>query len=697
MNMTALATDRGSNAFSSGLPVIYQAEAAECGLACLAMVGRYFGHDIDLRSLRCRFPQSLQGTTLKTLMDIARQINLMPRALRFELDVIKELETPCLLHWNMNHFVVLRGMKGTQAVIHDPARGKVLCSYDELFTSVSGIAMELSPAIDFKRLQDRHKLRLSDLWTGVHGLGRSLGAVITLSLMLQIVLLASPLYLQFVVDEAIPRRDIDLLRALALGFAVLLVFEVISRSLRAMLVLNLSSRLNLQLATNLVNHLLRLPLNYFHSRHLGDIVSRYSSLGAIRQLLSEGLVAIVVDGVLSTIALVAMFIYSPPLTLLILLVTLLYLGTRIALFPAIRRRTEATIQADAVAQSSLMESVRAIAPVKLHQCETERVQQWQHRLTKTIAADIGAQKLGILHTGINTALFGAGQLLLVYLAAGFVMANLMTIGMLYAFIAYSQRFVQGVGSLIEQWMSLRMLNVHLDRLADIALTAAEPRPTPLISTSAEQQALDHCLKIESLSFTYNGTSEPVFEDINLLIEPGEAVAITGASGCGKTTLLQCLAGLIHPTSGRVLWNNRDIFSHDNYRAQIACVMQDDQLLSGSIADNICFFDNVPDMDRIVQSAISACVHEDITRLPMQYNTLVGDMGTSLSGGQKQRICIARALYRLPKILIMDEATSHLDARCEKRLSNNISRLPMTRIVVAHRESTIETVDRRIKL
>ncbi|QFU74883.1 peptidase domain-containing ABC transporter [Halioglobus maricola] len=678
------------------LPIIHQAEAAECGLACLAMVAQYHGHDVDLRALRCKFPQSLQGATLKVLMDIASELQLSPRALRFELDVIAELETPCLLHWNMNHFVILKATRGNTATIHDPARGKRVCSLDELEQAVSGVALELTPISDFKPMQERSKLTLNDLWSSIQGLGQSIGIIVGLSLMLQLVLLATPLYLQFVVDEAIPRRDADLLTILAMGFGLLLLFEIATRSLRQLLILTLASRLNLQLATNLINHLLRLPLGYFQSRHLGDIVSRYGSLAAIRQLLSEGLVAIFVDGLFSIVALAAMFVYSPKLTLLTLLISAAYIAARLALFPVTRRRTEETIREDALTQSSLMESIRAMAPIKLHQREGERIGHWQHRLIRTIGAEIGVRKLEIIQSAINTGLFGAGQLLLIYMAAGSVMASLMSVGMLYAFLSYSQRFVQGAENLVEQWIALKMLDMHLERLADIALTPAENRRLQSPPLDIQNNGANH-LQIESLSYCHAGMSSALFENVCLDIAPGESVAITGPSGCGKTTFLHCLTGMIVPTHGRIRWGEHDVQHSSSYRASIASVMQDDQLLSGSIADNISFFDTTPDMERVVDAAAAACVHHDIASMPMQYNTLVGEMGASLSGGQKQRICIARALYRQPQILFMDEATSHLDSACEQQLSENISKLPITRILVAHRESTIRSADRQFEL
>jgi ATP-binding cassette, subfamily B, bacterial CvaB/MchF/RaxB len=681
------------------LPVIQQAEAAECGLACLAMIARYHGHEIDIGTLRSQHPQSLHGATLRTLMDIANDLQLAPRALRFELSSIHALQTPCLLHWNMSHFVVLKGIRGKRAVIHDPARGKLSCTLEELGNAASGVALELMPVQDFTAMHSRSRLRFSDLWSNIHGLPLSLAIIIGLSLLLQFIALASPLYLQFVVDEVITRHAGDLLRALATGFALLLLLEVATQTLRQLVVLSFSSILNLQLATNLLNHLLQLPLEYFQLRHLGDIVSRCGSIGAIRQLFTEGVASLFVDGLLSLVTLLAMFAYNAKLTLFAMGACALYLVSRTLLYPASRRKMADSISADARTQSSLMESIRGITTIKLHQKENQRLEQWQSRLIATMTAEIGVRKLGIAQDAINTTVFGLTHLVLIYIAAHSVMAGAMSIGMLYAFMSYTQRFIKGTESLIDQFIEFRMLGVHLERLADIVLAPVERGSCSKLGAGKVPHASDSSgrLEIEAVSFTYSGCQQPVFSNVSFTVASGEIIALTGTSGCGKSTLLHCLAGLLKPTHGHVRWNGRSIFAAQDYRSSIACVMQDDQLLSGSIADNICFFDPEPDREKIALCASAACIHEDILRLPMQYNTLIGDMGSSLSGGQKQRICIARALYRQPSILLMDEATSHLDPDCERQVSNNISQLPITRIIVAHRRETIATATRIIDL
>lgn len=678
------------------LPMVLQDEAAECGIACLAMAANYHGHDTDIRSLRLRFPQSAHGATLKSIMEIAVQLELTPRALRFDLNAMESLQTPCILHWNMSHFVVLKRFSNGKAIIHDPARGRIECGERELDEAASGVALELLPTADFRPLQDRHHLRITDLWSNISGLGQSLALIITLSLLLQASSLASPLYLQFVVDEVISRGDTKLLVVLAAGFTLLLLFEVGTRVLRQLVILSFSSRMNLQLATNLFNHLIRLPMDYFQTRHLGDIVSRHSSIGSVRDLFTGGVVSAIVDGLLSLMTVTAMLIYSVPLTLIVLSITLAYLAVRAALYPSIRRRNTESIVADARTQSSMMESIRGIATIKLHEKESERLNQWQNQLIKTMRSQIGAEKFRITEESLNHALFGLAHIAVIYIAAHSVIDGLMSVGMLFAYMSFTQRFIGSVEGLIDQFIAFKMLGIHLERLADIVLTprevTIEKSSLPLVNCPTAST-----LKVENLSFKYKGNTQNSFENINFSVEPGECVAITGASGSGKTTLLHCMMGLLTPASGDISWDGKSIFRLASYRTLIATVMQNDQLLSGSILDNICFFDTAPNMERLAACAEAACIHTDILQLPMQYNTLIGDMGSCLSGGQKQRICIARALYRQPLILFMDEATSHLDSACEAQLSRNIKQLPMTRILVAHRRETIVCADRVIEL
>jgi ATP-binding cassette subfamily B protein RaxB len=678
------------------LPVIHQTEAAECGLACLAMIASFHGYETDLAHLRQRIQVSSHGTNLKSLIDMAARLHLAGRALKLDSDSVGGLQLPCILHWDLNHFVVLKSVKSRKAVIHDPASGEKTLTKEEFDKHFTGIALELTPTSKFEVGDTRKRLGLQHFWSRISGLKRSLLQILLLSLLLQMFAIISPYYMQTVVDDVILRNDNNLLVVLALGFGLLLLIETGTHVLRQWVMLYLSSRLNIQMAANLFRHLIRLPLSYFSTRHMGDVVSRFGSLQNVRELLTTSLVSAVVDGVMAIITLTVMFFYSVKLTLLVLIVVVLYAVLRFALYRPLRLLTEEQIIAQSRHDSHFMESVRAIQTIKLFQRESERQAQWQNRLADTINHGIRITRWNIGYDAINRLLFGVENLLVIYFAATAVMGNIFSVGMLYAFTSYKNRFVGAMDTLIAKWIELKMLGLHLDRLSDMVFTETEEQEE-LLPSQSSAQPLRGKIEVRNLSFQYGETEGPAFRNLSFTIEPGETVAITGPSGCGKTTLLKCLMGLLQPTDGEILIDGRPLKQVLDYRRQIAGVMQDDQLLAGSIADNIACFDSQIDFERIALCAQLACIHEEIMRMPMQYNTLVGDMGSSLSGGQKQRIVLARALYRAPRILFMDEATSHLDVANESLVNNHIKALAITRVLVAHRPETVESAGRRIEL
>lgn len=681
---------------SRRLPMIHQTEAAECGLACLAMIASFYGYETDLAHLRQRIQVSNHGTNLKSLIDMAARLHLAGRALKLDSDSVGGLQLPCILHWDMNHFVVLKAIKRRKAIIHDPASGERTLTKEEFDKHFTGIALELTTTSKFEVADTRKRLGLQHFWSRISGLKRSLIQILALSLLLQFFAVISPYYMQTVVDDVILRNDSNLLLVLAIGFGLLLLIETGTHVLRQWVMLYLSSRLNIQMAANLFRHLIRLPMSYFSSRHMGDVVSRFGSLQNVRELLTTSLVAAVVDGIMAIITLSVMFFYSVKLTLLVLVVVMLYATLRFALYRPLRLLTEEQIIAQARHDTHFMESVRAIQTVKLFQRENDRQSQWQNRLADTINQGIRITRWNIGYDTINRLLFGFENLLVIYFAATAVMGNLFSVGMLYAFLSYKARFVGSMDTLIATWIELKMLGLHLDRLSDIVFTETEEQ-NELPPTQSSALPLAGKIEVRNLSFQYGETEGPSVKNLNFIIEPGETVAITGPSGCGKTTLLKCLMGLLQPTEGEILIDDRPLKQVHDYRCQIAGVMQDDQLLAGSIADNIACFDPQIDFERIAVCAQLACIHDEIMKMPMQYNTLVGDMGNSLSGGQKQRIVLARALYRAPRILFMDEATSHLDVANESLVNSHIKQLAITRVLVAHRPETVESAGRRIEL
>ncbi|EGN74773.1 ABC-type bacteriocin/lantibiotic exporter [Idiomarina sp. A28L] len=674
--------------------MIYQSEAAECGLACMAIVANHYGHKIDLTTLRNRYSVSFKGANLQQLMLLANQLELVGRALKLDLRDLKKLKTPCILHWEMNHFVVLKKIHRNSITILDPAVGERRVHMRDVDKAFTGIALELSPTQEFKKIDERVQLGFTAFWTKVEGLMPSLGKLFLLSLLLQLFLLASPYYTQLVVDEVLISHDKPLLLVLALGFGLLVLFQVVTQTLRGWVVLHLGSVMSVQMATNLMRHLLHLPLSYFDKRHMGDVVSRFGSLNAVRELLTNSLVEGIIDGLMAVTVLVMMFLYSPKLAVVVLLTVLLYAAIRFILYRPLHQLTEASIMAGAKEQSNFMESVRGMQSIKLFGQQTERLSQWQNRYADAINQQYRLGKWQISYQTINQLLFGLENVLVVYLAALAVMSGDITVGMLFAFMAYKTQFTNRMAALIEKLIEIKMTRLHLDRLADIALTDKEDE-----GLSAPDREISGQLSLNNISFRYADTEPMLFNELSIDIPKGAKIAIIGPSGMGKTTLMKIMLGLLLPEQGKVLVDGIDVkhVGLRNYRRQVAAVMQDDQLMSGTLAENISFFDPDFNMERVLSVANLAGIHQDISAMPMGYNSLVGDMGSALSGGQKQRLLLARALYRKPKILLMDEATSHLDVSLEQYVNQAIQKLSMTQIVIAHRPETIMNAERIYEL
>ena len=683
----------------SQLPMVLQTEAAECGLACLTMIAGFHGLKTDLTLMRQKYPFSAHGASLKHVMDIASNMHLSSRALKLDIADLPNLSTPCILHWEMKHFVVLKQCERDGIVIHDPALGERSVSLEEAGDCFTGVALELTPTTSFQPKEEKRPLTLDHFWSSIIGLKRQLCIVFLLSTLLQLFVVVSPYYMQLVIDDVVLRSDFDLLTVLALGFGLVLVLETLTAWLRQTTLLHLASKLSIQMSANVFHHLIRLPMEYFGKRHMGDIVSRFSSITTIREMLTTGIVTAIVDGLLALITLLVMFVYSVKLALVITLVVLLYAAIRLAFYRPIHRLNEAAIMANAKEQSHFMESMRAAQTIKLFNQETDRQAQWLNKLANSMNKNIQLGRWTIRFDSINHFLFGIENIVIVFLAATAVIDNMFTIGMLYAFMSYKSRFISAMDSLIIKWIEFKMLGLHFDRLADIVFTKQDPlTATPVASHLVEpddpqaEGGIGHTLELDSLSFQFNPMEQPLFSNLNLNIESGSCVAIVGPSGCGKTTLLKCMMGLLSPTNGQIKINRHPLRETSNYRNSIAAVMQDDHLFSGSIAENIACFSPHIEMQRITWAAKVANVHQDIMSMGMQYNTLVGDMGTNLSGGQKQRILLARALYKQPKILFLDEATSHLDIGNESIITQQLVELPITRVIVAHRLETIAKAD-----
>ena len=681
------------------LPVIVQTEAAECGLACLAMIAGYHGRRIDLATLRRRNLVSLKGATLKSLMEIARGLGLATRAVRLELEDLRGLKRPCMLHWRMDHFVVLKRVGPRGIVIHDPASGERRIGMREASAAFTGVALELWPEPSFERRDERRRVRLRELVGRVSGLVPAVVQALLLAAVLEVFAVVSPLFLQWTIDHVLVSGDRDLLHTLAIGFGLLVALQQSIAVLRAWMLMHFGTMLNVQWHANAFTHLLGLPLAYFEKRHLGDIVSRFRSIDAIQSTLTAAFVSAMLDGVMASVLVVVLLVYNAQLTWICLGATALYTLCRCLWLRPLREATAEQIVHAARQESHFLETVRGARAIKLFRRQEERRAAWLALLVDQVNAGLRGQKLRILFQYANGMLYGFENVIVVWLGAALVLDGGFSVGMLVAYLSYKGQFSSRISGLVDRLVELKMLKVHGERLADILLEPRERADHAGRLVSRESEALEPTIEIRGLRFRY-GEHEPfVLDGVDLEIEAGESVAIVGPSGCGKTTLLHLVLGILEPTEGEILIGGVPIERIDKevlYRT-IGSVTQNDTLFAGSIGDNICFFDSQADQHRIEECARLASIHNEIVAMPMAYNSLIGHMGSALSGGQQQRVLLARALYKRPGILILDEATSHLDVKREIMVNASIRALSITRVIVAHRPQTAESADRIVRL
>jgi len=677
------------------LPMILQTEAAECGLACLAMVAAQHGHRSDLPTLRQRFSLSLKGATMADLVRMAGELHLNARPLRAEMEHLAQLQLPCVLHWDLNHFVVLASAKRGVAVIHDPARGVRRMKLAEVSRHFTGVVMELSPTADFKPQVERQTVTLRQLLGHVTGLKRSLAQIFALAFALEAFVLLTPFFMQWVVDGVLLSADRDLLVTLGVGFGLLVLMQVAAGALRSWAVLYLSSTLNVQWLGNVFAHLMRLPVAWFEKRETGDVMSRFGAIQQIQQTLTTHFIEAVLDGLLVVVTLAMMFVYSVTLSAIVLGCVAAYALLRWAFFKPQRDATEEAIIHEAKRSTHFLESLRGVQAIKLFNRQQDRQARFMNVVVDAMNANIATRKLDLTFSVLHKLLFGLERVAVIWVGALLVMNQSFTVGMLIAFIAFKEQFATRVSGLIDKVVELKMLKLQGERLSDIVLTAPEEDAVAL----PDRRGLEARLELKNVAFRYADGEPDVLRNCSLVIEPGESVAIVGPSGCGKTTLLKLMLAIHAPQAGEILVGGMNLrqLGLARFRDMVGTVMQDDPLFAGSIADNICFFDVEPDFARIEECARMASIDEEIDALPMGYHTLIGSMGASLSGGQKQRILLARALYKRPQFLFLDEATSALDVDRERLVNQAIAQLRLTRVVVAHRPETIASADRVIVL
>jgi ATP-binding cassette subfamily B protein RaxB len=676
------------------LPIILQTERAECGLACLAMVLSYFNYHTSLVELRKQHHISSNGLNLDNLVEISHDLHLSTRPLRLEVSMLKDLQMPCILHWNMNHFVVLKEVRQKYIVVHDPANGLRKVPMEEVNKKFTGVALEVYPDAQFRKKESKPKFSLTHLWTDIVGVKRNFAKIVVLSALAQVFVLVAPYYIQTVIDRVLPTNDENLLLILALGFVMILIFQQLTHLVRTYIILYVSTTFAVQVASNLFRHLTKLPLTFFEKRDVGDVVTRFESLNKIKEFLTTSFVEALVDGVMTITVIAILFYYDSNLTFIILGFVTLYTVFRIVAFKRFRALNETEITTRAHERSNFIETVQNIQTIMIFDAQPKRVSQWNNLYVDNVNSGLSIQKTRMWYQVVNASIFGIENILVIYFLAMAILEGSMSVGMLTAYIAYKQMFTRNYATFLDNLMEFKMLGLHLERVAEVSLTEIVT-DKPINSNDV----FNGHLRLENICYRYDDFSEDVLNNINLTVKPGEHIAITGPSGVGKSTLVKIMLGLHEPTGGKITIDGRDIneFGKRNFRKGVAAVMQDDQLYIGSILDNISFFTPEPDIEFAKECAKMAQIHDNIMCKPMAYNSLIGAMGSSLSGGEKQRVILARALYKRPKLILMDEASSNLDIKTEMAINQAIAALDITRIIIAHRPQTIRSATKVYRL
>jgi ATP-binding cassette, subfamily B, bacterial CvaB/MchF/RaxB len=670
---------------------LYQDTSSDCAYACLAMILDGFGTRVSVEVLKSRLAPGASGTGLPQLLKLAASFNLSGTAYRTEPDTLAAIPLPAILHWDMNHFVVLASVRRGRYEILDPARGRLLISQAALSNHFTGIAVRFQCLPGYVRA--RHIIRASmlDLWQQATGTRHALAVILILGIMSQLFMVVSPLIYAAMINsnQANLATILPYLVGAALASNLLVVGGDVARR---KYVVELGASISRQATSNVINHLLRLPYTYFQQRRLGDVASRVESTRFLRDALTDGALSAILDGVFSIIALMILFLACPWAAVIVAVSSGLYAIFRALVHRQFRVLEAHTFHAQAVEQGVSTECLRAHVSIKALGMEASRASAWAGANAESLSRTRDIQVFAGFMSAGRSAFSSVELVAVTGWGVWLVQKGDISLGTLFAVLALRQIVQDRIYPLIEKAFDFDILRARMHRLRDI--TWARKDAEHEIPQEPIQVPFGE-IRVTDLTFRYEMTGPLIVDNLQVDIRPGEFLAIKGLSGAGKSTFIKLLAGLLRPDSGEVHIDGvRLTPAHmESYRASLGIVLQDDTLFSGTVLDNITAFDLDADFLRAEKAARFAEIHDDIAGMPMGYFSLIGDMGSSLSGGQKQRLLLARALYRAPKILLLDEGTANLDPAREFAVISNLRALGVTIVSVAHRSRTLEMADR----
>lgn len=675
------------------VPVVTQMSAVECGAASLAMVLGYHGRATTLEEARSVLAAGRDGVTALEVVTAARRFGLEAEGRQVPVLDFPAVPLPAVVHWRGNHFLVVERCSPRGVDVVDPASGRRRLDVEEFAEGYSGVSLVFRPGPEFReRAPERRwgRLRYALAVLRAPGLRPVVAQVLALSLALQALGLALPLLTKVVVDGVLPFHAASALTVVGAGMAVLAVSQAVTGYLRARLLVYLQGRLDAGLMRGFLEHLLSLPYRFFQQRTSGDLLARLSSNLVLREVLTAQTVSVLLDGFFVLVYLVLLLVLAPVFGLVALMIASVQVGVMLATTGPIHRLMHRELAAQAETASVSVEALKGIATLKAAGSEPWALEKWAERFYRQL--DVTVQR-GQLSAGIDTAittLRTASPLLLLWVGAFYVLQDAMTLGTMLALNAIAAAFLGPVASLVASGRQLQLVGAHLDRILDVFAAEPEPRREDVRAPARLRGAVE----LRDVSFRYAPNAPWVVRDVSLRIEPGRKVALVGRTGSGKSTLAALLLGLYVPERGEVLFDGTPLGEFDlpALRSRFGVVLQEPFLFSGTVRENIAFHRPGLAPERVIAAARLAGIHDEILRMPMGYETPVAEGGAGFSGGQRQRIAIARALAHEPDLLLLDEATSHLDAATEAEVDERLSALPCTRVVIAHRMSTVRNAD-----
>jgi ATP-binding cassette, subfamily B, bacterial len=672
------------------IPLVRQLSATDCGAAALTMVLGYFGKEVPLAEIRQSLGIGRNGTSAASLLRAGRLYGLRGRGVRAELDDLSALPQGSILFWEFSHYVVLDRVAGGIVSIVDPAAGRRKVPVDRFRRAFTGVALIFEPTDAFKPGTTAKPDRVWGLLKQVFERKGLLARIVSFSAIIQILSAAMPLLTGVLIDRVVPRRDYSLLLVLASAYLVFQLFNGLATFIRAHLLLYLQTHVEASFTLRFLDHLVELPYSFFQQRTSGDLMMRLGSNSSIKEILTSTTLSTMMDGFMVSLYLVLMILVNVPLTLAIIAVAALRVLMVLLMRHRQRELLAENLEITARSQTYQVEMLSGMETLKAMGLEHRAAENWSNLFVDSLNISVQRGRLDALFGALQSLLVTGSTLAVMFYGTFLVLKGTFTLGTMVAFSALATSFFGPLTSLITAGVQFQMLESYLERINDVINTAPEQMP----GTVALAGPLSGAISLEQVSFRYAKSDPLTLEDVSVAIAPGSRVALAGRTGSGKSTLARLMAGLYEPSTGRILFDGRDLTTLDlrSVRSQLGIVTQDTQLFGGTVRQNIALSDPQMGLDRVIQAAKLACIHDEIVTMPMGYETVLADRGLSLSGGQRQRLALARALACRPVILVLDEATSHLDAVTEKLVNENLARLNCTRVVIAHRLSTIRDAD-----